>query len=319
MKKPKFIVGYPKDKVDNATGDALQLTTFYNNLKIVLDDMGYENKFISLKYKLPPNEPNSICLGFHTRTGGRDNAWCLKGCSIFNHWDFNSMGFAGWSDVTKSKATFQKSQSVDLDQAREFFDRFSQDYIENNMSKFAQPTGARLEIDQPYIFFPGQIKADSVVKNFGKIDPQLHADQVSKQLTDSGYGVVFKPHPGGTPKRPSVHVDNPNVIQYTGSIHDIIPNANGVVVMNSGVGFESLLYKKHVFTSGICDYHWVTHNIYSVDDIKTIPEILKTPVDEEKIIKFVYYMLTEVYVDATCLNSIRKKIEMAVRVYENTP
>ena len=323
MKKPKFVVCYPSDKVkSDAEGKTDgQQKTFYDNLKIVLDDMGYENEFIHLKYKIPETFNGDICLCFHTnkyKKNNQKNVWHCKDGSLHNFWEFDNSGWAGWSEMATSEKLFKESQLVDLDQATEFFDIFSKQYIQRNISKYEQPTLSQsIKADKPYIFFPGQILQDSVMKNFAKINPNQHAMEISKQLNTNGYGVVFKSHPGHQAKRPAVQANYPGVIPFSGSIHDVIPNSSGIVCINSGVGFEALLYKKHVFVSGVCDYHWVAHKIYSINDIKKIPKILKTAVDEEKIIKFVYYMLTEVYVDATNLNSIRKKLKKVVKAYED--
>ena len=328
MKKPKFVIcchtSNRKDK--NRDNVDVQQNTFYDNLKIALDELGYENEFINLTYKLPATFNGDICFVFHTRVfGNRQDMWCVVDSPIFDYWSIDQRGWAGWSKMANSEEEFKKSQLVDLDEAREFFNRISNKYIQNNISKYIQPDSQeKLNIKEPYIFFPGQIIQDSVVRHHGKIDPKIHADQISEQLIANHYNVLFKKHPSDNSAvksnrpRVSVTTNNPEVIQFTGSIHDAIPRAAGVIVINSGVGFESLLYKKHVFVSGHCDYHWVAHKIYSVDDIKKIPEILKTPVDEDKIIKFVYYMLTEVYVDKNNLDAIKKKIRKVVKVYEDS-
>ena len=327
MKKLKFTICCHNQAIEDilhGTGDGPGYT-FYNNLRTVLNDMGHESEFIGKPYKVPKKFNGDICFVYHTRVfGNRKDMWCIKDSCLFDHWEFDLQGWAGWSEMANSAQLFKKSQEVDLDQAREFFDKFSKEYIQNNISKQIQPdTNSNLTMDNPYVFFPGQIIQDSVVKHHGKIRPVVHVKEVSKQLNTSGYDLVFKKHPGlnYTPPealrgRVALTIENSHVTQFSGSIHDAIPNAAGVIVINSGVGFESLLYKKHVFVSGHCDYHWVAHKIYSVGDIKKIPEILKTPVDEDKIIKFVYYMLTEVYVDGANLDSIRKKIEKVIKIYE---
>ena len=49
-------------------------------------------------------------------------------------------------------------------------------------------------------------------------------------------------------------VDGNIATETTSSIHDIIPGAQAVVTLNSGVGFESLLYEKPVVCLGRADY-----------------------------------------------------------------
>lgn len=295
----------------------------YNNMETVLKRMGCKYEFV------PPSEkqrrsilPDQIRLTWHT-TGKQKNVWHIKGFHLKGYVYIDQCGYAGWSEIAHNKEIFKQSQLVDLEEATIFFNQLAKEYIGNNTSHVEQPECQgieHLDINSPYVFFAGQIIQDSVIKTHAKIPPQQHADLIVKHLQSKGYTVVFKQHPAISEYTNNtvsgVQITDPNVIHYSGSIHDIIPDAAAVVVMNSGVGFEALLHKKHVFASGFSDYHWVAHNMFSKKNIQAIPNIMKQKVDEEKIIKFVYYILNHVLVDINDLDSIERKMQQVIRSYQ---
>jgi len=93
-----------------------------------------------------------------------------------------------------------------------------------------------------------------------------------------------------------------------------IQGALGVFVINSGVGFEALLHKKRVFTAGECDYKYITEIINDNSQVAAKMKTLGKPIDEESIIKYMYYLINEVYVDTSSYDSIRKKVERIIRM-----
>jgi capsule polysaccharide modification protein KpsS len=62
------------------------------------------------------------------------------------------------------------------------------------------------------------------------------------------------------------------------SIHDLIPQAKAVIVVNSGTGMETLLHKTPIVTFGRCEYDCVS-NKATTDNIV---DILKDPKFDEK-------------------------------------
>ncbi len=320
MKKPKFSIAYPKYKADDYSFiENEQIRTFYGNLKLVLKDMGYENEFINRAYKIPPHN-GDICLGYHSKGAYEKNIWHVKDACFRDHWSVDRLGFAGWSEMSSSKKMYEDSQKVDLDKATEFFDNFREKYIQTNTSKVTQPVVLNnIKIKEPYIFFAGQIRQDAVIKFHAKIDPIVHSNSIPKYFNSIGYNTLFKKHPGLKGIFDDRFEIEPKeqyyIINTNNSIHDSIPNASAVVCINSGVGFEALLYKKHVFISGHCEYHWVAHKLYSLEDFKKIPNIMNTKINEEKLIKFMYYILYAYYVNSTNLDSIERKLSYIVKEY----
>jgi capsule polysaccharide modification protein KpsS len=88
--------------------------------------------------------------------------------------------------------------------------------------------------------------------------------------------IIFKVHPCDTTEKvaDAVNARTKNsryLSRHNGSIHTLIQSAMGVVVINSGTGFESLIHGSPVATFGSCDYKWATfamtcNNLDNVDN-----------------------------------------------------
>lgn len=96
-----------------------------------------------------------------------------------------------------------------------------------------------------------------------------------------------------------------------GSIHDLIENAAGVVTVNSGVGFESLLHEKPVITFGKTDYHWVTTTFKKPESVTNVPNVIESHnmQNKEKIREFVVYFLDHFLVNVNNKKSFQRAFE----------
>ena len=92
----------------------------------------------------------------------------------------------------------------------------------------------------------------------------------------------------------------------------LVEGATAIYTMNSGSGFESLWQGKRVFTTGVCDYHWATTPLKTEEDFKNSRELLNEPVDTDRINKFLYYCMTEYFMNINDNKSIQKKIRLAI-------
>jgi len=151
-------------------------------------------------------------------------------------------------------------------------------------SKFEQPSVGKIavESDGPYVLFLCQIPHDETIKYHSEVnvwDALKFTLEATKELNMS---LVVKGHPVNPGSMyplqtlcklyKHVHwVDNVN-------IHDLIPNAHAVVVVNSGTGMETLLHKVPVVTFGRCEYDCVS-NKATADNIV---DIIRSPVFNEK-------------------------------------
>ena len=151
-------------------------------------------------------------------------------------------------------------------------------------SKFAQPPMGKITVESegPYVLFPCQIPHDETIKyhsDISVLDSLMATCEATKKLN---MPLVVKGHPVNPGSMaPLYHA----VKQYDHvhwvddvSIHDLIPNAHAVVVVNSGTGMEAMLHKRPVITFGRCEYDCVS-NKATADNIV---DVLRSPVFNEK-------------------------------------
>ena len=151
-------------------------------------------------------------------------------------------------------------------------------------SKFEQPPISEITIksDAPYVLFLCQIPHDETIKYHSDVsvwDALKYTLEATKELN---IPLVVKGHPVNPGSMAPLHslcklykhvywFDNIN-------IHDLIPKAHAVVVVNSGTGMETLLHKRPIVTFGRCEYDCVS-NKATADNIV---DILRSPVFNEK-------------------------------------
>ncbi|NIO38933.1 MAG: hypothetical protein GTO41_01280, partial [Burkholderiales bacterium] len=80
----------------------------------------------------------------------------------------------------------------------------------------------------------------------------------------------------------------PNVHIASGNVHHVLAGANQVVTVNSGAGFEALLYCKPVTLFGRSDYWQAARTWRNGRDV--FEEAARTP---RHIKKFLYWYLTQ--------------------------
>ena len=107
------------------------------------------------------------------------------------------------------------------------------------------------------------------------------------------------------------------------SIHQILPRATAVVTVNSGVGFEALLYLKPVVCLGRADYSVAGWDVKKIEDLDAalMPALLGKPAEFIK--QFLLLAMTKYQVD--CGNDIGMKQHVLralcwnYRYYPGTP
>lgn len=299
----KWISARPELHADNKA--------LYDNVATVLNEWGHP---VTITHKThDTSEFDGILLAQHTICS-RKNVWNLKKGYIPYYMNFDRDGYSGWSEMANSKSLFEKSQTTDVDEATDFVDNFVKKYAATNTSKFPQPKSS-FNHSSPFLFVACQQPTDTVSK-LASIQTYMLATHVAQQL-HTDIDIVIKLHPS---RKNDPSIDSldtlANVRFTTASIHELIPKSVGVVTANSGVGFEALLHRKHVFTSGKSDYNWVTHSLQTVDDIITIPSILQQRVDTPSIDRFLYYMMTEHFVKADDISSVKTHLKRAIDEHE---
>jgi hypothetical protein len=170
----------------------------------------------------------------------------------------------GWgADHSRSRTAFDLS-TVPAGEAESFCCSMRAEFIATGRSKLDQPAVNDIPPGlKPYLFAPLQMPGDYVIKNHSPITVLQYVAALSGWADRRGRNVVFKLHPGEV--RADVEEEvrrwaaaSPYVFLLNENIHSLISAAHAIVVINSGVGFESLIHGKPVITLGACDYQWVT-------------------------------------------------------------
>ena len=305
--KPPFLVQRPAWVKNDQADDHV---VYYNNIEAILKRWKHPYKVTSNIKSIPDH--NGILLAFHSICT-RQNLWNLKKGYVPLYMNFDRFGFSGWSEMAKSKHLFELSQQVDKDEATKYVNSFRKKYEASNVSKYPQSPES-INFDQPFLFVACQRPLD-IVSDLARIQTYKLAEMVAQTL-HTKINIVIKLHPKEIESSVISHLKKlPNVHFSNASIHKLIPQSAGVITVNSGAGFESLLYGKHVFTAGEVDYQWVTHPIHNKEDIINIPNVIASPPNIDSINQFLFYMMTKHFVKADDIDSIEKRLQQAIDDY----
>lgn len=314
------------------------LAIYYNNIERVLKEwkLPYKIRTISQEVRrldrfesgISQYNHKGIILGYHNvNVNASPNIWCLKRGYLPLYMNFDRFGYSGWSEMAKSQSLFDLTQKMDQDEAAEYVDTFLKNYLQSNVywkhksiaSNFKNLNSIKpFNHNKPYLFVGCQLPND-MVSRLSRIKTYELALLVAKELS-SKIDIIIKLHPKDNNGDEIKHLEKiPNVQFSDASIHELIPNSEGVITVNSGVGFEALLYRKHVFTAGEVDYHWVTNTLDNIESIKDIISKIKTQPDTNAINKFLFYMMTKHFAKADDIISIKDHIQQAIKFYKENP
>jgi capsular polysaccharide biosynthesis protein len=156
-----------------------------------------------------------------------------------------------------------------------------------------------------FVYFPLHVTDDFKVKRMTPhcVDQASLLEQVADWLPQ-GYDVVVKEHPRDVGRnelsflrrvaaRPNVRLVEPTI-----SSHELIQNAEAIVVIGSTVGIEALLYDKPVLTLGQPWYAGYGLTV-DVDSFRLLPqalgEVLEFTPDREQVLRFLHAAWSRCY------------------------
>ena len=157
MKKPSVFIGKPVEWIEKKPWLHQDNVILYNILPKIYKKLGCKVTIGKIK-EIPENY--DIVLAHHT-VCDKPNVWNLKKGYLPNYMYFDRTGYSGWAEMATNVELYKESQRVVLEDAKEFFDKFSKNYISNNISKFPQdklgltknnPELGNFNKDKPYIF-----------------------------------------------------------------------------------------------------------------------------------------------------------------------
>lgn len=241
-------------------------------------------------------------------------------CNLF------TMDTEGWgADHSRSQQAPDSSQ-IDGQVAAQFCQTLSSSLLVSGSSKAAQPPlDLPLDLPDRYIFVAIQRPLDYVQIHHSKVSVPDFIRILSDWGKRTGNHIVMKLHPynvhdpGIAEWAAECTQDAPNLSLQEGNIHPLIQRAQGVMVINSGVGFESLIHGKPVVTFGNCDYKWATFQAtpQTVDEaFAYISEF--GPPQREQVHKFVYHYYRHHCYDVSegqWMDSKRRLLAMLTQVF----
>jgi hypothetical protein len=152
-------------------------------------------------------------------------------------------------------------------------------------SKFEQPTKKNISLPADFVLYLCQIPHDETIKYHSDVTVEQALEATCLATQELNIPLYVKGHPVNptsminlmsiaTKYRHTRWIEDVN-------IHDIIPHARAVVVVNSGTGMETLLHKRPIVTFGRCEYDCVS-NKATTDNIV---DILRDPKFDEKAVR----------------------------------
>lgn len=229
-----------------------EYTKFREGILPVLEQAGATLTFHTAHEAI--KDENVIRLTWHS-LGRKSQRWHYKVAYLPHMLHFDRDGFSGWSELYKTNK--KKIAQIPQNIADPYFEETQKNYISDQVSKYRQKKGKE-PAGSDYVFVPLQLPNDSVISL--KLFPQSYVEAIGiavQALVEQGHRVVIKRHPYCDDRHVEKLLssfDSPLVEVSESSIHQLIPASRCVVTLNSGVGFESLLYEKPVVCLGKADY-----------------------------------------------------------------
>lgn len=258
--------------------------------------------------------PGGVMLSYHS-VGDAPNVWRIKETSIQGYYSFDPRGYSGWSSLSVEPDAHRAAvAAMDTEAARARVAVLKARLRAANASKYAQ-SEERFSAPRPYVFFPLQL-LDDPVSAFARIPHLDVLRAAAEQAAASGRTLVVKRHPYcRSPAvelaiteirdrhRAAVHLTN-------ASVHALIDGASAVLVANSGVGMEALLYEKPVFSFAASEYDIASRPVRALDDVAAA--FADPAPDDGAAVRFLAYYLDRCCFDITRVETAERCIDRAL-------
>lgn len=203
-------------------------------------------------------------------------------------WYFDAGGYAAFNDFA-DKDIIDREVSDEV--CKEFYDQSIVPL--KTTTKYQQQNQVALEsnIPEQFLFIATQVENDSVMrlKTKSTTDIIKGAAGVAKKMD---LPLVIKQHPmtrKGRAIRDAIYLVRSHgvkVYESSADIRQLIERAVAIFVVNSGVGFESLVNLKPVFTYGKADYNQCAN--FNITDLDQIIDKINNPKPKEEYYRFFY-------------------------------
>lgn len=267
-------------------------------------------------YDLPREAPaGGFVLSYHSYGDG-PNIWRIKETPIAGWYSVDETGYSGWSSFARFPERYAEGVAgMNAASSIEFVNRIRTQLREKNESKYKQTLQA-FDVRTPYVYFPLQVLSDPV-SQFYRLDCLDVLGRAAEIAERTGITLVVKRHPlcespvvDDALKKLTARFSR--VVVSQASVHQHLENCQSVIVANSGVGMEALLYFKPVFTFGSSEYELATQPIHSLDEV----ELAFAPVFDDvraRCAKFMAYYLQKCCFSIHDPKSVERIVDIAIR------
>lgn len=234
--------------------------------------------------------PDAFLFSHHS-IGDGDGVCRFKHSYRRGYFSLDPLGYSGFSRLARDPAAMRVTETIAAQEAIDYAHRVREEVITANESKFAQPPRTGRPPRPGYVLLALQVPGDTVLK-LSRAEPLTFYRRVITETGRLGMRCVVKRHPKCTTPAVTELLSDlaslPHVEIRSDSVNDLLPDAERVVVINSGVGFEALMHGRPTLTFGGCDYAPLTTSVQCLDDIATA---LAAPawIDEVAVAKFLLY------------------------------
>lgn len=253
-----------------------------------------------------------IVLSYHS-VGDEPNVWRIKETPIAGWYSFDGSGFSGWSSLARfPERHITAIDAINPAAAVRKIDALREKFRGRNVSKYGQSSEA-FDVSRPYVYFPMQV-VDDPVASFCRLSPIDVLYRAAEIADRTGVLLVVKRHPRCKNTTVTGALNDithkfRNILVSNASIHRHIEGCNSVIVANSGVGMEALLYGKPVFSFAASEYELATTPISRMEELESA--FAPLPVDHTaRAARFLTY-----YLDRCCF-SIYEPASLDARIDE---
>lgn len=270
-------------------------------LKECLDELGHEVVELHLNPFFPPYPPDPTDVDFKiyahkARREVPDAGLFYKEMHMRGLFTVDTEGWGADHSAVREPPRLDESDGA---AAERFVGHIREQFVSDGHSKHRQPELSPIpEECKPYLLAPLQLPTDDTIAYHSPLSVAEFVHVLSDWAGRAGQKVVFKLHPGA--EYPDIVAAvkartsaSPYVNCLDANIHSLIQGAEGVVVINSGTGFESLIHGKPVVTFGDCDYKSVTFAARP-DNLDEAWEYVAgyTPEQRSRGVKFIHHYYT---------------------------
>jgi len=285
----------------------------YASLLHALRDIGAESTEVDTHYGNDFAErtapPDGVLISYHS-VGNAPNVWRLKETPIPFFYSLDRLGYSGWSELSVEKEKFEPLISAESEsEAKTFCNSISDWLVRENLSKYMQSSES-ISGGADFVLFPLQVSSD-IVATHNRMNPLDVLHEAAKICKRQRRMLVVKRHPYCTSKtvvRRLVleRILNKYVRITNASITSLLSACNAVLVGNSGVGLEAIVYGKPVYSFARSEYEIATHQVCNLDDISSA--FTSPPMPHPNGYKFGHYYLRKRCFDARDPSDVRDKL-----------